>query len=175
MATLCQKCDGATCHVRKVSPAGVGSFGGLRQLAPPLARTRAESPFKERVEQAQAAVAAIQSDLDYLFIGGPEEVTGLEEAKFRLAGAGGLAEMFAKEPVEVARAATAEAGQLFGRMVNEFNVGHFGDDLMEPALGGDVPGRGRWKPGHRLGKETGGELKNLGPFEQIIFGRMLGD
>ena len=39
--------------------------------------------------------------------------------------------MFAEKTVEMTRATTAQAGQLFRRMVDDLRVGHLGDELIE--------------------------------------------
>ncbi len=97
---------------------------------------------EERIEEAQTAVTAFQRDLAYLAVPFAQQLAGFEQAQIGLAHPRGLAKLFPEQAVEMPRAATAQPSKLFGRVLNEFNIGHLSDNLLESSLGaGTGPGR----------------------------------
>ena len=91
-------------------------FDGL--LSAPGGGSDAKSLLKKEIEQAQVVVAAVEGDLRNSGAGIPEKLAGLEQAQLGLPAAGGNSKLFSEEAVKMARAATAQAGELIRGVVH---------------------------------------------------------
>ena len=113
-------------------------------------------------------VAALQCDVDDFGIGISEELARFEQAQFGLFGADGNAEMVAKEAAEVAQAATAHSGELFGDVLHQIRFGHFVDQLFESALGRGALGDRRLVPDDFLREYQGHQVDELAAIWKCI-------
>ena len=71
----------------------------------------AKAPFKQEIKEAEIAVAAVQGNLNDLFVRDAQKLAGSQQAQIGLTGADREAEVGAKEAIEMPRAATAQTRQ----------------------------------------------------------------